>query len=383
MKKLSDANLEGKKVIVRVDYNVPLGDDGKVLNDSRIRATLPTIQFMRDKSAKIILVTHIGRPDGKVVERYRTKNVAFALQYVLRKEVKYSPLPIEQVKKEVDKLKPGEILMLENIRFYPEEEKNDRTFAKKLASLGDVFVNDAFAVCHRANASVSAITEFLPSYPGLLLEKEISALSTALDSPKHPFVVVIGGSKLETKIPVIENLAKKADKVLLGGAMIFPFYKSMGLEIGKSLVDDNELPLAKKLHESYHEKIVLPKDIVLDDNNVVSFEAIPKDRAGLDIGKRTISSFSGFLRSAKTVVWNGPMGKFEDKLFAKGTYEIAKAIADSTGFTVVGGGETVTAIEDLNLQDNFSHISTGGGATLEFLEGKKLPGIVALETAKL
>jgi phosphoglycerate kinase len=377
MKVLGDMDFQGKRVLLRVDYNVAI-ESGRVANDNKLRQSIPTIEYLLNKGSKIILVTHIGRPDGEAKEELRTHTVAARLGQLMGLNVKESTATIDKANQDVGRLQPGEIIMLENIRFYPEEEKNDMEFAKKLASLADVYVNDAFAVSHRDNASVCAITRFLPSCAGLLLEKEVNALSGLLENPAKPFVLAIGGAKLETKIPVIENMAKKADKIILGGAMIFPFYRAKGFGTGKSLMSEKEVALAKNLLEMHAGKIILPTDVVLDNGEEAECNQIPNDRAGLDIGHRSIELFRYALREAKTVVWNGPLGKFEDKRFAKGTYELARIISALKATTVVGGGETVAAVEDLGLMDKFTHVSTGGGAALEFLEGKKLPGIIAL-----
>jgi phosphoglycerate kinase len=374
---LKDFDLRNKRVLVRVDYNVQM-EKGRVLNDSRIRASLPTLRYLCDAGAKIIIVTHLGRPDGKQVEELRTDPLAKRLGELIGTEVRKTGLPIDKAKPEIEGLKSGSILMLENIRFYPEEEKNDREFAKKLAALAEFYVNDAFGVSHRDNSSVSAITEFLPSCAGLLLEKELTTLGKILQNPEKPFYAIIGGAKLETKIPVIENLARIADKILLGGAMIFSFYKAQGLETGQSLVGEKEIPLAKGILDKFKDKIVLPIDVVLDDLTSVDTKSIPKDAAGLDIGIRSIRTFASTLQDAKTVLWNGPMGKFEQKPFDAGTTTLARIISQLSATTIVGGGETVAAIEAAGLSDRFTLVSTGGGATLEFLEGKELPAIAAL-----
>ncbi|MFH0977763.1 MAG: phosphoglycerate kinase [Candidatus Woesearchaeota archaeon] len=376
MKLLKEAQIDGKRVLLRVDYNVVV-DNGKIVNDNRLKATLPTLQYLMQNHAKTIIVTHMGRPDGKTNDKYRLDPVAKHLGTLLAIDVKKCSL--EEAQEAISSMKAGDVIMLENIRFYPEEEKNDREFARRLAALADTYVNDAFAVCHRDNASVSAITEFLPSFAGLLLEKEVKNLSGVLDNPEKPYFAIIGGAKLETKIAVIENLAKRTDKVLLGGAMIFPFYRAKGYETGKSLIAEKEVPLAKKLLDELGRKLLLPTDIVLDNGETVECNNIPKERAGLDIGHRTLARFAYAMRNAKTVVWNGPMGKFEDKAFAKGTIELAKVVSELQATTVIGGGETVAAVEEAGLTEKFTLVSTGGGAALEFLEGKKLPGIAALD----
>lgn len=379
MRLLKEADVAGKTVFVRVDLNVPL-KDGKITDDKRIRAVLPTIEYLRKKKARIVLVSHLGRPDGKVVDDLRLAPVAAGLSKLLKYPVHYEPDCIgSDVEFAVRGLHESDVLLLENLRFYPEEEADDSGFAQKLAVLAEVYVNDAFAVSHRAHASVHAVTKFLPSYAGFLLEKEVNMLSTLLKSPKHPFIAIMGGAKVSDKIGVIENLLKKVDAILIGGAMMFTFYKALNYEVGKSKFEADKVSLAKSLLKTGKKKIVLPTDVVLSNKRVVPANKMPKAFAGFDIGPETQAIYSEMIKKARTVFWNGPMGLFEQKPFDKGTLAVAKAMSECRGVTVVGGGDSVSAIEKAKLEKKFSHVSTGGGASLEFLEGKKLPGIEVLE----
>jgi len=379
MRLLKEADVAGKIVIVRVDFNVPL-KDGKITDDKRIRAVLPTIEYLRKKKARIVLISHLGRPDGKVADDLRLAPVADRISKLLKYPVHYEPDCIgSDVEFAVRGLHESDVLLLENLRFYPEEEADDAGFAQKLAVLADVFVNDAFAVSHRAHASVHAIAKFLPSYAGFLLEKEVKMLSSLLKSPKHPFIAIMGGVKVSDKIGVIESLLKKVDAVLIGGAMMFTFYKALNYEVGKSKFEVDKVSLAKSLLKLGNKKIILPTDVVLSDKRVVPADKMPKNSAGFDIGPETQAIYAEMIKEAKTVFWNGPMGLFEQKPFDKGTIAIAKAMAECKGVTVIGGGDSVSAIEKARLEKKFSHVSTGGGASLEFLEGKKLPGIEVLE----
>lgn len=384
---LKDMDFRNKRVLVRFDYNVPM-KNGKVENDKRIKASLPTIKYLIAKQAKIIIMTSVGRPEG-IDESLRTNDIALKLGQMLGITVKKSNDCIGDVaKKDVEALKPGEVLLLENLRFYAEEESNDPSFAKQLSSLGDIYVNDAFANSHREHASMYGITKFIPSCAGILLEKEVNTILEIMESPKKPFVVIIGGAKLETKIPVINKLLKKADKILLGGAMVFNFYKAQGLEIGKSKYDKDQLLLAKELAKKAGDKLILPIDIVIADGinqmaytETVDIESIKKDLYGLDIGLKTVKMFADEIADAKTIMWNGPMGVYEIDKFAKGTNELAKAIAKVDAIKVVGGGDSVAAIEKLGMEDKFTLVSTGGGASLTLIEKGTLPGIKALEDA--
>ncbi len=384
---LNDFDFKNKNAILRVDFNVPIDDKGNITNNKRIKAVLPTIKYLLKRKSKVILISHLGRPEGKIVEKLKLENISKELSKLLKKKIYYLTDCIgDEIKNKIDLIDYDNIILLENLRFYKEEELNDNDFAKQLANLGDFYVNDAFAVSHRAHASVDAITRFLPSCAGFLLEKEIASLSKLLENPKKPFVAIIGGVKVSDKIKVINNLLKKVDALLIGGAMTFTFYKSSGINIGKSLVENNKLALAKNLIKNSSNKIILPTDIVIAKNKdskqikTVNYKKIPNNMVGFDIGKESINFYKFILKDAKTVFWNGPLGLFEVKSFSKSTFEIAKFLADKKNtFTIIGGGDSVAAIEKLRLENKFSHVSTGGGAALEFLEGKKLPGIKALE----
>lgn len=392
---LSASDLSGKKVLVRADFNVPI-DNGSITDDTRIRAAAPTINELTSKGAKVILTSHFGRPNGKVNEDMRLTLVAVRLSEVLGKEVKKCDDCIgDQVEATVNAMNDGDVVLLENVRFYPGEEGNDPEFAKQLASVADLYVNDAFGTAHRAHASTEGVTQYLsPSVAGYLIEKELKFLKGAIDNPQRPLAAIVGGSKVSSKIGVIEALLDKCDKLFLGGGMIFTFYKARGLSVGNSLVEEDKLELAKSLEAKAKEKgvtMLLPTDVVVADKfdpeanaQTVSVEAIPDGWMGLDIGPDSIKVFQDALADCKTVIWNGPMGVFEFAKFAKGTEAIAQTLAgltDKGATTIIGGGDSVAAVEQLNLGEKMSHISTGGGASLELLEGKELPGIVALDEA--
>lgn len=383
--KLDDFDFSNKVVLVRVDLNVPIDKKGKVLDDKRIRAVLPTINYLIKKNARIVLMAHLGRPKGKIVEELRLTNVGKRLEKLLGFDITTLKDCIGSgAEKHIIKLSPGNIILLENLRFYEEEKNDDEEFAIKLADLGELYVNDAFGVCHRANASVHAITKFLPSCAGLLLQKEIKMLSQIIEKPKKPFIAILGGAKVSDKIGIIKSLLKKIDKLLIGGAMMFTFLKAQGLETGNSIVENDKLKIAKELLKN--PKLILPVDTVVakepgkkvKTKNVL-VQGIPKDMVGLDIGKDTIKYYQTIIKNAKTIFWNGPLGMFEIKKFAKGTNDLIKIIAKSKATSIIGGGETGAAVEKLKLSSKFTHVSTGGGASLEFVEGKKLPGIAALE----
>ncbi|MGL5061113.1 MAG: phosphoglycerate kinase [Microcoleus sp.] len=391
---LSASDLSGKRVLVRADFNVPL-DGGNITDDTRIRAALPTIQDLTSKGAKVILCSHFGRPKG-VTEKLRLTPVAARLSELLGKEVKKTDDCIgDAVAAAVGAMQNGDVILLENVRFYPEEEANDPEFAKKLASVADLYVNDAFGTAHRAHASTEGVTKYLsPSVAGFLIEKELQYLGSAIDNPQRPLAAIIGGSKVSSKIGVIEKLLEKCDKLLLGGGMVFTFYKARGLSVGKSLVEDDKLELAKSLEAKAKERgvaFLLPTDVVVADKfaadantQTVSVESIPEGWMGLDIGPDSVKTFQDALADCKTVIWNGPMGVFEMEKFAAGTEGIARSLAGLTKTgtsTIIGGGDSVAAVEQLNLGEQMSHISTGGGASLELLEGKELPGIAALDEA--
>ncbi len=390
---LTEADLKGKRVLVRADFNVPL-ESGNITDDTRIRAALPTINYLVENGAKVLLSSHMGRPKGQVKEELRLTPVAKRLSELLDKEVIVCDDCIgDSVAATVSKMDNGDVALLENVRFYNEETSNDPEFAKKLAANADLYVNDAFGTAHRAHASTEGVTNYLsPSVAGYLIEKELNYLQNAVDNPKRPLAAIIGGSKVSSKIGVIETLLDKCDKLLIGGGMIFTFYQARGLKVGKSLVEEDKLELAKSLEAKAKEKgvaLLLPTDVVVADNfapdaeaKTVSAENIPDGWMGLDIGPDSIKTFQEALADCKCVIWNGPMGVFEFDKFAVGTEAIANSLADLTEkevITIIGGGDSVAAVEKVGVAEKMSHISTGGGASLELLEGKTLPGIVALD----
>jgi phosphoglycerate kinase len=392
-KTIADIDVSGKRVLVRVDFNVPLDKSGRVEDDTRIRESLPTIQTLIKNRARVILMSHLGRPKGKRAMEFSLKPAAERLSQLLGQPVQMANDCIgPEVEQQALSLKDGEVLMLENLRFYNDEEDNNPEFAKKLAALGEIYVNDAFGTAHRAHASTEGITKFMPvAVAGFLMEKELKYLGEATEHPQRPFVAILGGAKISGKIDVLERLLDKVDKILLGGAMIFTFFKSRGLAVGKSLVEDDKLSVATSIQDKAKAKgipLLLPVDVVVADrfeadatSKVVDVEAIPDGWMGLDIGPKTIELYRKEILDAKTIVWNGPMGVFEMDKFATGTIEIAKALAEATkhgAITVVGGGDSASAIAKAGLDKAVTHVSTGGGASLEFLEGKVLPGIAAL-----
>lgn len=393
-KMLKDMDLKSKRVLVRVDFNVPI-EDGKITGDDRIRKSIPTINYLLENNAKVILMSHLGRPKGEYKKEFSLEPVAKRLSELLGVDVKFESeknVVNEKVINDAKNLKDGEVMLLENLRFRKEEEKNDDAFSKELAELGEVFVNDAFGTAHRAHASNVGVTKYIPSAAGLLLEKEINYLEDALKNPERPFVAILGGAKVSDKILVIENLLDKVDSLVIVGAMANTFLKSQGLSIGKSLVEDDKLDLAREISVKAAEKnvnIVLPRDVVVtkeiskdSEFKIVRNDEVAEDEMIVDIGNETIDVIKGELEKAMTVVWNGPCGVFEIDNFAKGTVEVAKALANSKAMTIVGGGDSVSAIEKSGVEDKITHISTGGGASLEMLEGKVLPGIDAIEEIK-
>lgn len=390
-KTVRDIDVQGKRVLMRVDFNVPLAD-GKVANDQRISQALPTIKYLLDKEARLVLMSHLGRPKGKVNEEFRMAPAAKRLEQLLGKPVQtVSDCIGEDVEKAAAQLKPGEVLMLENLRFHPEEEKNDPEFCKQLAKLGDVYVNDAFGTAHRAHASTEGVTKFMsPCVSGFLMEKELEFLGNALEAPEKPFIAILGGAKVSDKIKVIENLLPKVNALLIGGGMAYTFLKARGDEIGKSLLEADKLDLARDLEKkaaTLGVTMLLPVDHVVgasasaDAKATVVGEgkAIPADQMALDIGPKTCELYAAEIYKARTVIWNGPMGYFENPEFAAGTKAVAKALADSNGMTIIGGGDSASAVKKAGLADKMSHVSTGGGASLEFLEGIDLPGVAALD----
>ncbi len=386
---IEDLDIKGKRVFIRADFNVPLDDNLIITDDRRIRSTLPTINYAIDEGAKVILSSHLGRPKGKVDPRFSLAPVAKRLQRLLNKEVVFAPDCIGgQVENLVEKMNNGDVLLLENLRFHPEEEKNDEEFAKSLAKLADIYVNDAFGAAHRAHASIAGITKFLPSAAGFLLKKEIEYLRGAIDNPIKPFVAILGGAKVSGKIGVLENLVGKVDKVIVGGGMAFTFIKAMGYEIGDSLVEDSMLETAERIRIKLKDskiKFYLPVDCVIAEHTgpdnvikIVPTQEIPKGWKAYDIGPASVKLFSEALQDAKTILWNGPMGMFEVDAFTRGTFDIARAVADAYAMTIVGGGDTDLAVHRAGVSNFITFISTGGGASLQLLEGKELPGIAAL-----
>lgn len=386
---IEDLDLKGKRVFIRADFNVPLDENLKISDDRRIRSTLPTINYAIDEGAKVILASHLGRPKGKVSPRLSLQPVAKRLQRLLDKDVTFVEDCVgSQVENVVSKMKNGDIVLLENLRFHPEEEKNDEEFAKALATLADFYVNDAFGASHRSHASIVGITKFLPGAAGFLLKKEIEYLQGVVTNPVRPFVAILGGAKVSGKIGVLENLADKVDKVIVGGGMAFTFIKAMGYEIGNSLVEVDMLDLANRIREKLIQnnvKFYLPVDCVIAqsmepgvETKIVTTQEIPKGWLALDIGPASVRLFSEALQDAKTIIWNGPMGVFELDAFSRGTFAIARAVADAYALTIVGGGDTDLAVHRAGVSDSISFISTGGGASLQLLEGKELPGIAAL-----
>lgn len=390
-KTVKDIEIKGKRALVRCDFNVPL-KDGVITDDIRIVSALPTIRYLMEGGAKVILMSHLGRPDGEPKKEFTLAPVAERLSQLLGTAVKFvssDTVVDDKVREAAAALENGQVMLLENVRFRKEETKNGADFAKELAQLGDFFVNDAFGTAHRAHASTAGVADYLPAVSGFLIEKEVEFLGNAVENPKRPFVAIMGGAKVGDKIPVIENLLKKVDTLIIGGGMAYTFFKSQGLEIGTSILDKDNVELAAELlkkAEAAGVKMLLPVDCVCgkefkNDTEFAVFprEAIPSDMMGLDIGPETAKLYAQAVSDAATVVWNGPMGVFEIPNFAKGTRAVAEALAESSAVTVIGGGDSAAAVEQFGLADKMTHISTGGGASLEFLEGKVLPGIAVIE----
>ena len=391
-KTIRDIDWAGKRALVRCDFNVPLDSEGLITDDTRIRAALPTIEYLVKEGASCVLMSHLGRPKGEPKDEFSLAPVAVSLSDLLDMPIIFAAsdnVVDDDVKKTVSELKPGEIALLENVRFRKEEEKNEEGFSKELAALGDVFVQEAFGTAHRAHSSTAGVASFIPAVSGFLIEKEVKYLGDALEEPKRPFVAIMGGAKVKDKIKVIENLLNKVDTLIIGGGMMFTFFKAMGLEIGKSILDEENIDLARNLINLAEEKgvnLLLPCDTVCADEfsndaniKTVSREEIPQDMMGMDIGPKSIELFESEISKAKTVVWNGPMGVFEMSNFAHGTEEVARAISESDAISIIGGGDSAAAVEQLGYADKMSHISTGGGASLEFLEGRELPGIQVIQ----
>ncbi|MEE1130703.1 MAG: phosphoglycerate kinase [Caryophanon sp.] len=387
-KSIQDVELQGKRVFVRVDFNVPM-EDGSITDDTRIRAAIPTIQALVDQGAKVILASHLGRPKGEVNEDMRLTAAGERLAQLMNKDVNKLDESIgEVVEAAIVSMNDGDIVLLENVRFHKGEEKNDEELAKAFANLADVYVNDAFGAAHRAHATTEGIAKHIPAVSGLLMQKELEVLGKALSAPEKPFTAIIGGSKVKDKIGVIENLLNEVDHLLIGGGLSFTFVKALGYEIGNSLLEEDKIELAKSFIEQAKAKGVelhLPVDAVVAkefskdaETQVVDIDAIPEGWMGLDIGPKTVAQFEEVIKSSKLIIWNGPMGVFEMDKFANGTRSVAEAMATTKGYTIIGGGDSAAAVEKFNVADDMNHISTGGGASLELMEGKDLPGIVAL-----
>ena len=390
-KTIRDVDVAGKRVLVRVDLNVSLSEDtGEILDDIRIKAIVPTISYLVDKNARVILCSHLGRPKGKPVDSLRMAPIAKRLSEIMGKPIATTQDCIgKDVEKSASELKNGEILLLENLRFHDEEEKNDPEFCKSLAKLADIYVNDAFGTAHRAHASTEGVAKYLPAVAGFLMEKEIGMMGKALSNPVRPFASIVGGAKISDKIGVLDFILEKVNILLIGGGMVATFLKALGYEVGKSSVEEDKLDLARKLMDKAKVKgvkLLLPVDIVVADKSAadaksktVTIDKVPADWLIMDIGHKTIDLFEEELKKCKTIVWNGPMGVFEYPKFSRGTASIAKTLASAKATTIIGGGSTAEAVEEMGLADKMTHVSTGGGASLEFLEGKTLPGVAALQ----
>jgi phosphoglycerate kinase len=388
---LKSNQLVDKRVLVRVDFNVPLNNKLEITNDTRIKAALPTVEYLISHQAKVILMSHLGRPKGLVIEKLRLNPVAKRLSELLGQEVKkYNDCIGEEVKKAVLDMKNGEVILLENLRFHPEEEENDKQFSKKLANLGELFINDAFGTAHRAHASTVGVANILPSCAGFLMAKEIEVLSSLIENPEKPFVVILGGAKISGKIDVVKNLLNVADKILISGGMSYTCLAALGYEVGNSLLEDYDLKIVAKMLKKAEEmgnKILLPVDLIMTkkvsknaDSELIEISDIPKDGIGVDLGEKSLALFEKEIKKAKTIFWNGPVGVFEIEKYAKGTNRVAKCLAEmkNKAVTVIGGGDSIAAIDKAGLTEKMTHISTGGGASLEFLGGERLPGIEVL-----
>ncbi len=390
-KTVRDIDVSGKRVLVRCDFNVPM-KDGVITDDIRITSALPTVRYLIENNAKVILMSHMGRPKGEPKPEFSLKPVADRLSELLGKDIVFAAsdsVVDDKVRAAAEALEPGQVMLLENVRYRKEETKNEEPFTGELASLGDIFVNDAFGTAHRAHCSTAGIAEYMPSVSGFLIEKEVKFLGEALENPERPFLAIMGGAKVGDKIPVIENLIKKVDALIIAGGMSYTFFKAMGYEIGTSILDEESIGLAKELMakaEAAGVEILLPTDAVCakefsndSEKGIFARESIPADMMGMDIGPKTVELYRNAIAKTKTVVWNGPAGVFEMPAFAEGTRAIAEALASSDAVTIIGGGDSAAAVEQFGLADKMTHISTGGGASLEFLEGKDLPGISCLE----
>jgi len=391
-KTIKDLNVKGKRVLVRCDFNVPMDESLNITDDRRIRSSLPTINYLIENNAKVILMSHLGRPKGEPSPKFSLEPVAKRLSELLNREVIFAKddrVVSDNVREIVSNMKEGDVVLLENTRFRKEETKNGEDFARELASLGDLYVNDAFGTCHRAHASNVGVANLLPSAVGFLVEKEITVMGNALESPERPFLAILGGAKVSDKIGVIDNLLDKVDTIIIGGGMAYTFFKAQNYEIGTSIVEEDKLELARELMkkaEGKGVKLLLPVDIVVatefrndSEFKTVAIDKIPEDMMGMDIGEESIKAFAEEIKKSKTIIWNGPMGVFEMENFKKGTDAIAKAMAEADAITIVGGGDSASAVEKAGYSNNMTHISTGGGASLEFLEGKILPGIAAID----
>ncbi len=390
MRSVRDAEVKGKRVLMRVDFNVPTDKDNNIIDDTKIREALPTIEYLLKKGGRLILMSHLGRPKGAPEEKYSLKKVAARLSHLIHRPVAMAPAAIgDEVKCLVDKMHNGDVLLLENVRFYPGEEKNDAEFSKALAELGDLFVNDAFGSAHRAHSSTTGVAYYLPAYAGLLMEKEVKMLRQVLEEGQQPRMAIMGGAKIADKLGLIDNLTDKMDVIAIGGGMANTFLKAQGFEVGRSLAEDDLLEEARRLVKKAEEKgvaLLLPEDVVIASEissqaiiKTVNVGEIPADMMILDIGPRTVERFREAIMEARTIIWNGPLGVYEYEPFSHGTREVARAVASSSALSVIGGGDSAAAVHDLGVEKGITHISTGGGASLEFLEGRELPGVAVCE----